>query len=153
LNRFLIYLFRLNKYEFGVFMKFDMTNKPIKMFSFSSMTDIVMLLLIFFLLTSQFIVTTGVKVKLPGAKNNEQSAPSKLVVSITSNNKVYFGRKEIGIDGLALAIAEKNKKRTNANLILRADKAVKIETVIKVIDAAKGVGIERFTIETKKESY
>ncbi len=134
-------------------MKFDMTNKPIKMFSFSSMTDIVMLLLIFFLLTSQFVVTTGVKVKLPGAKNNEQSAPSKLVVSITSNDKVYFGRKEIGVDGLALAIAEKNMKGTNANLIIRADKAVKIETVIKVIDAAKGAGIERFTIETKKESY
>jgi biopolymer transport protein ExbD len=134
-------------------MKFDMSNKPIKMFSFSSMTDIVMLLLIFFLLTSQFVVTTGVKVKLPGAKNNEQVSPSKLVVSITKNNKIYLGRKEIGVEGLAVAIAEKNTNGANANLIIRADKAANIETVIKVIDAAKGAGIGRFTIETKKESY
>ncbi|NOX17007.1 MAG: biopolymer transporter ExbD [Chlorobi bacterium] len=134
-------------------MKFDMSNKPIKMFSFSSMTDIVMLLLIFFLLTSQFVVTTGVKVKLPGAKNNEQTSPSKLVVSIDSYNKIYLGRKEIGVEGLAGAIAEKNTKGVNANLIIRADKAANIETVIKVIDAAKSAGIERFTIETKKESY
>ena len=53
-------------------MKFEMTKKPISIFSFSSLTDIVMLLLIFFMLTSQFVVQTGVKVKLPGAKNNEQ---------------------------------------------------------------------------------
>lgn len=49
-------------------MKFQTSNKPIALFSFSSLTDIVMLLLIFFLLTSQFVIQTGVKVKLPGAK-------------------------------------------------------------------------------------
>ncbi|HRI48364.1 MAG TPA: biopolymer transporter ExbD, partial [Ignavibacteriaceae bacterium] len=52
-------------------MKFETTNKPLAAFSYSSLTDIVMLLLIFFLLTSQFVIQTGVKVKLPGAKNNE----------------------------------------------------------------------------------
>jgi biopolymer transport protein ExbD len=72
-------------------MKFTMANKPLNIFSFSSLTDIVMLLLIFFLLTSQFVIYTGVKVKLPGAKNNEQSIPSKLIVTVTANDKVYVG--------------------------------------------------------------
>ena len=52
-------------------MKLEMNNKPLINFSVSSLTDIVMLLLIFFLLTSQFVLQTGVKIKLPGAKNNE----------------------------------------------------------------------------------
>jgi biopolymer transport protein ExbD len=37
------------------------------------------------------------------------------------------------------------------NLILRADKTVAIDQIIKVIDAAKSIGIDKFTIETEKE--
>lgn len=134
-------------------MKFETSNKPLSTFSFSSLTDIVMLLLIFFLITSQFVVQTGVKVKLPGAKNNEQSLPSKLIVSITAENRVFVGKSEVGFDALAGELSSANQEGTNANLIIRADKTVNIDAVIKVIDAAKGVGIVRFTIETEKQSF
>lgn len=133
-------------------MKFESSNKPLSMFSFSSLTDIVMLLLIFFLLTSQFVIQTGVKVKLPGAKNNEQSAPSRLVVTINELNRMFVGSKEIAVEALAGELSKLNTGK-DGNLIIRADKAVSIETVIKVIDSAKGVGIDKFTIETEKETF
>lgn len=134
-------------------MKFETTNKPLSIFSFSSLTDIVMLLLIFFLITSQFVVQTGVKVKLPGAKNMEQSMPTKLVVSITSENRVYLGTKEVAFDKIAAELSIQNDQGEKASLVIRADKSVNIESVIKVIDAAKGVGITKFTIETEKQSF
>lgn len=134
-------------------MKFETSNKPLSIFSFSSLTDIVMLLLIFFLITSQFVVQTGVKVKLPGAKNNEQTLSSKLIVSITAENRVYLGRKEVGFDALAGELSSNNDEGAEANLVIRADKSVDIESVIKVIDAAKGVSITKFTIETEKQSF
>ncbi|MDH7605089.1 MAG: biopolymer transporter ExbD [Melioribacter sp.] len=134
-------------------MKFETTNKPLSIFAYSSLTDIVMLLLIFFLLTSQFVIQTGVKVKLPGAKNNEQAAPSKMIVTITEQGRIFLGNEEVGIDKLAGKL-ELNKQKTNENnLIIRADKSVKIDLVIRVIDAAKGIGIDRFTIETEKETF
>ncbi len=134
-------------------MKFETSHKPLSMFSYSSLTDIVMLLLIFFLLTSQFVITTGVKVKLPGAKNNEQSSPSKLVVTVNEQGRIFLGSEETPLDMLAGRIeAVKNKTNEN-NLIIRADKSVNIDMVIKVIDAGKGVGIDRFTIETEKQTY
>lgn len=133
-------------------MKFESSNKPLSMFSFSSLTDIVMLLLIFFLLTSQFVIQTGVKVKLPGAKNNEQSAPSRLIVTINEQNRMFVGSKEIAVEALAGELSKLNTGK-DGNLIIRADKAVSIETVIKVIDSAKGVGIDKFTIETEKETF
>lgn len=134
-------------------MKFETTNKPLSIFAYSSLTDIVMLLLIFFLLTSQFVIQTGVKVKLPGAKNNEQAAPSKMIVTITEQGRIFLGNEEIGMDKLAGKL-ELNKQKTNENnLIIRADKSVKIDLIIKVIDAAKGIGIDRFTIETEKENF
>jgi biopolymer transport protein ExbD len=134
-------------------MKFNMSNKPLNIFSYSSLTDIVMLLLIFFLLTSQFVIYTGVKVKLPGAKNNEQSVPSKLIVTVTADDKVYVGNEEVALDALAGKLSAANKEVLEKNLIIRSDKNVKIERVINIIDAAKGIGINKFTIETEKESF
>ncbi len=134
-------------------MKFETTNKPLSIFAYSSMTDIVMLLLIFFLLTSQFVIQTGVKVKLPGAQNNEQVSPAKMVVTLTEQNRIYLGSKEISIDKLAGNLEGLKKSTSENNLIIRADKSVKIDLVIKVIDRAKGIGIDKFTIETEKTSY
>lgn len=133
-------------------MKFEMQNKPLTIFHFSSLTDIVMLLLIFFLLTSQFVIHTGVKVQLPGAKNNEQTVPTRIIVSITEQSKVFVGKEEVGIGALPLKLEALNKNINEENLIIRADKAANIDIVIQVIDAAKGVGINKFTIETEKES-
>lgn len=130
-----------------------MSQKPLTIFSFSSLTDIVLLLLIFFLLTSQFVVQTGVKVKLPAAKNMEQSLPTKLVVSITEEGKVFLGSKAVDIASLPAELEELKRQSAEDNLIIRADKSVNIETVIKVIDASKSVGIDKFTIETEKEVF
>lgn len=132
-------------------MKFELSNRPLSIFSYSSLTDIVMLLVIFFLLTSQFIITTGVKVKLPASKTNEQSAPAKLIVTLTSNGGVYAGSEETSIDALPSKLAELIGTITDSNLIIRADKSVAVDMVIKVIDAAKSNGIDKFTIETQKE--
>jgi biopolymer transport protein ExbD len=134
-------------------MKLTTSNKPLNGFSYSSLTDIVMLLLIFFLLTSQFVIQTGVKVKLPGSKNNEQSIASPLVVTITEKKQVYFGNDVTSLELLPAKLSAAKSDVQDNNLIIKADKTVNIETVIKVIDLAKGVGIDKFTIETEKESF
>ncbi len=133
-------------------MKLQMSNKPLSAFSYSSLTDIVMLLLIFFLLTSQFVLQTGVKVKLPGAKNNEQVNATGLIVTLTERNQVYFGSDITSMELLPAKLSSAKSEQDN-NLIIKADKSVNIATVIKVIDLAKGVGIDKFTIETEKESF
>ena len=134
-------------------MKFQMTNQKLQLFSYSSLTDIVMLLLIFFLLTSQFVINTGVKVQLPGAKQNEQTVPSKLVVTIDLDGNIFVGSEGVSIDKLPGKLEEIKAVSNESILIIRADKTVALDFVINVIDAAKGVGLEKFTIETEKLSY
>jgi biopolymer transport protein ExbD len=133
-------------------MKFETSNKPLSVFAFSSLTDIVMLLLIFFLLTSQFVIQTGVKVKLPSAQNNEQVTQSRMIVTITPQNRIFLGSEEISIDKLAGRLESIKSTSKESNLIIRADKSVQIDLIIRVIDAAKGIGIEKFTIETERIS-
>jgi biopolymer transport protein ExbD len=133
-------------------MRFKTSKEPLSIFAYSSLTDIVMLLLIFFLLTSQFVIQTGVKVKLPGSKTNEPSDPSRIIVTITQNGAIFIGNDEITIDLLPSKLSETKSTIQDDNLIIRADKTVPIELVIKVIDAAKLVEITKFTIETEKEN-
>lgn len=132
-------------------MKFKTSSEPLSIFAYSSLTDIVMLLLIFFLLTSQFVIQTGVKVKLPGSKTNEQSIPSRLIVTLTSGGGIFVGSEEIGINELPARLETIKHGKLEDNLIIRSDKTVAVEMVIKVIDAAKSVGIDKFTIETERE--
>jgi len=133
-------------------MKFNTSNEPLTIFSYSSLTDIVLLLVIFFLLTSQFVIQTGVKVKLPGSKTNEQSEPTRMIVTITSEGVVYAGPDQTTIDMLPGKLMEMQGTADESSLVIRADKTVQIDLVIKVIDAAKSVGIGKFTIETEKEN-
>lgn len=132
-------------------MKFQVSKQPLSIFSYSSLTDIVMLLVVFFLLTSQFVIQTGVKVKLPGSKLNERSEPTMMIVTLTEAGGVYLGQDEVGIDQLAFKLGEAQIQTQSDNLIIRSDKSVSIEMIIKVIDAAKASEIEKFTIETEKE--
>jgi len=132
-------------------MKFNVSNQPISVFSYSSLTDIVLLLVIFFLLTSQFVIQTGIKVKLPSSQTTEQSEQTKLLVTITDAGAIYVGSEQIGIDILGAKLSEIRSTSEENNLVIRADKTVQIDLVIKVIDAAKSVGIGKVTIETQKE--
>ena len=132
-------------------MKFRTSTEPLSIFAYSSLTDIVMLLLIFFLLTSQFVIQTGVKVKLPGSKTNEQTIPSRLIVTLTSGGGIFVGNEEIGMNELSGKLESIKTGKLEDNLIIRSDKTVAIDFVIKVIDAAKSAGIDKFTIETERE--
>jgi len=134
-------------------MKFESSHKPISEFNFSSLTDIVMLLLIFFLLTSQFVLQSGVKVKLPGAKNNEPTQVVNNAITITDQGRIYLGSEEVNLLTLAGKLSQLKIKGQLDNLTIRADQSVKIDLIIKVIDEAKGVGIDKFTIQTEKVSF
>lgn len=131
-------------------MKFKTSNKPLAAFSHSSLTDITMLLLIYFLLTSQFVMHSGVKVKLPGSKTNEQAVQTKMIITVTSDGRIYTGAEETSIAELPTKLSILKSQTNENNLIIRADKTVQIELIIKIMDTGKGIGIDKFTIETEK---
>ena len=128
-----------------------MSNQPLSIFQYSSLTDIVFLLLIFFLLTSQFVIQTGVKVKLPGSKTNEQSLAATMIVTLTADGTIYAGSEVCSLEQLPSKLISLKEGTTEDNLIIKADKTVAIDIMIKVIDAAKTAGIDKFTIQTEKE--
>ncbi|HOJ37117.1 MAG TPA: biopolymer transporter ExbD [Ignavibacteriales bacterium] len=133
-------------------MNFDLDDKSTLVeFSHSSLTDIVMSLLIFFLLTSQFVVLTGVKVTLPGSKANSSTDAAQIVVVISEDKSLYVNTEYVVLSELENKLKQLKTKINTDNLIIKADKSVPVELIIKVIDAGKLSGLGKFTLQTEKK--
>ena len=78
-------------------------------------------------------------------------AASQLIVTITSGGAIFAGPDEVSVDELPARLALMKGQGKEENLVIRADKSVAVDLVIKVIDAAKATGIDKFTIQTEKE--
>ncbi|PQJ73767.1 ExbD/TolR family protein [Polaribacter gangjinensis] len=110
-------------------------NKIDPSFSMSSMTDIVFLLLIFFMLTSTLVTVNAIDVLLPKAGGKTENNAS-VAVSISSDALFYIDKTNVLETELETEILKSvgaDKKKT---IIIRGDKEVAYENVMKVIDIA-----------------
>jgi biopolymer transport protein ExbD len=111
-------------------------NKVKPEFSMSSMTDIVFLLLIFFMLTSNFVVSNGITLNLPSAKGQVVSDKT-VTVSITKDLKYYINDKPVGLSALDARLRKELADMATPTVILNADQAVTLEELVKVMSIIK----------------
>ncbi len=129
-------------------MNFRSQRRFLSAFNFVSLADIVLLLVIFFLLSSTFIVQPGIKVKLPQAKVTEAESEPNIVVVLTRDGSVYLGEEPVSWEELAPKIYQKLLTDPHQLIVLRADREVPLERAVDVLDMAKGAGGEKFLIAT-----
>ena len=129
-------------------MKIESTRKRMVIFSPISLTDIVLLLLIFFLLTSSFVVQPGIKIKLPKAASGQQDDSDKIFLTVAKNERIFLNQKPINTQDLGVEL-RRLLKETPKLVVIRADKDLSLETTIRIVDIAKLAGAERFMIATE----
>lgn len=110
-------------------------NKVSPEFSMSSMTDIVFLLLVFFLLTSPAITPDALDLILPKAKG-KTSNKQNLSVSITKDLDYYVNKERVSERGIESYITSQLQGVEEPIIILRAEEGVPIENAVKVMDIA-----------------
>lgn len=110
-------------------------NKVSPEFSMSSMTDVVFLLLIFFMLTSPVITPEALDLILPKAKGKTTSQQT-LSVSITKDLQFYINSERISSSALESTLKTKLSGEENPTIILRAEEGVPIEKAVNVMDIA-----------------
>lgn len=104
-------------------------------FSMSSMTDIIFLLLIFFMLTSSFITPSGLPINLPASKTSN-IVMQKVSVTITDDLSYYVNDKRTALDDLEIAIKRELKNSDDGVVVLHIDKSVPTEYLVKVAGIA-----------------
>ncbi|MFD2529244.1 MULTISPECIES: ExbD/TolR family protein [Polaribacter] len=110
-------------------------NKVDPSFNMSSMTDIVFLLLIFFMLTSTLVTVSAIDVILPKAGGKTENSKS-VAVTITNNSLFYINKSKVTSSDLESEILKEvgtDKKKT---IVIRGDQDVPYKNVMKVIDIA-----------------
>lgn len=110
-------------------------NKVSAEFSMSSMTDIVFLLLVFFLLTSPAITPEALDMILPRAKGKTTNV-QKASVSITKEGAYYVNKERVSEYGIEKELKKVLSGQEEPTIILRAEEGVPIEDAVFVMDIA-----------------
>lgn len=110
-------------------------NKVTPEFNMASMTDIVFLLLIFFMIASTLVTTNAIDIVLPTASGKTENKKS-VAVSIKEDLTYYIDQKRVGESVLEVQLIEALSSQEQPTIILRAEKSVPVESVVKVMDIA-----------------
>ena len=110
-------------------------NKVTPEFNMSSMTDIVFLLLIFFMIASTLVTTNAIDILLPTASGKTENKKS-VAVSIKKDLTYYIDEKRVGESVLESQLISLLSKKEEPTIVLRAEKSVSVEHVVKVMDIA-----------------
>ena len=110
-------------------------NKISPEFNMSSMTDIVFLLLIFFMIASTLVTTNAIDILLPTASGKTENKKS-IAVSIKKDLSFYIDQSKVEVQNLEAELLQLLQKESTPTLVLRAEKSVPVDYVVKVMDIA-----------------
>ncbi len=116
-------------------MKIRGRNKVTPEFNMSSMTDIVFLLLIFFMIASTLVTTNAIDIILPKASGKTENKKS-VAVSINESLTYFIDQKVVGVSMLESELITALANQEDPTIVLRAEKSVAVEHVVKVMDIA-----------------
>lgn len=114
------------------------------------LTDIFLVLLIIFMITSSAIVESGGKVNLPSAVKT-QSEPRGTTVTITPNHEIYVNQKKVNETNLENSLREVLDRSPDKIVILRGDRAVLFGEAVRVLSIVKKAGASEIAIAAEVE--
>ncbi len=116
-----------------------------------SLIDVVLILLVFLMISTQFVTQSGIEVNLPQAVTEEVKSSEELIITLTKKGNIYFRGKRLSeeslqrkLDALALKYAKTKP------IIIRADKEGPHGRVVRMMDLAKESGFAKLAIATEK---
>jgi biopolymer transport protein ExbD len=130
-------------------MPLQSKNKIDPSFSLSSMTDMVFLLLVFFMLTSSFVTPSGLPVSLPSSKSSNIEI-QKVSVTITPDLQYFVNDKKTAIRDMENQLKQALAGGKEGVVILHVDKSVPVEYVVNVAGIATALKA-KVSIATKPE--
>ena len=117
----------------------------------TSLIDIVFLLLIYFLLTTNFMVEEGIKIKLPQARAAAPQTEEVITIYVDQQGRAFLETQEVSYAGLFDRLREMIEHRKNKLVVVRADRSVILNKAVKVMDIAKAAGAGRLCLATEKD--
>lgn len=119
-------------------MAIQMRNKRDTQFSMASMSDLVFLLLIFFMLTSTLVAPNAIKLLLPNSSSKTMSKQT-VTVYVNKSRNIYVGERKVDPSNLENVLFSQIRNEDAASVVLRSDKSVPVQDIVTVIDAVNEI--------------
>jgi biopolymer transport protein ExbD len=113
--------------------------------------DCVLQLLIFFMLSSSFVLQTGIRVDLPRARAPKLQDEQDIVITITRTNEIFLNDEKMSSDQLPIALLELLTRSGKKIVLIKPDKRVETGKLVEIMGIAKSVGVESLGIATEPQ--
>ena len=117
----------------------------------TSLIDIVFLLLIYFLLTTNFMVDEGIKIKLPNASATSPQTQKEITIVVDKKGRAFLENHEIPLNELFATLKARLMGMEDGLVVIKADRAVVLNKAVRVMDVAKAAGAGRLVLATEKK--
>ncbi len=119
----------------------------------TSMVDVVFLLLIFFMISTTFVESQGIDVKLPTANaKNIQKTPDEVKVYLEKSGRIHLDDHLISLSDLEAHLASYAERASTTTFVILADKKALHGIVVEIMDAARAAGFLKLAIATQQDA-
>lgn len=116
------------------------------------MVDVVFLLLIFFMISTTFIETPGLSIKLPeSSATTIDRKPEELKIFLTSQGGIYHGDQKLSLDEFKQLLRDGQPKAAETTFLLMADTDARHGKVVSLMDLARDAGYRKLAIATEQK--
>ncbi|MEO0882018.1 MAG: biopolymer transporter ExbD [Pseudomonadota bacterium] len=98
------------------------------------MLDVVFILLIFFIVTAQFIKVPGVDISREVVDNKDEIKPLAIIIAIDENSDIYIDKKKVEANAIGYTIRELREDNPNGELVIQADSDSEAEALVTLMD-------------------
>jgi biopolymer transport protein ExbD len=126
---------------------------PITRVDLIPMIDIVFQLVVFFMVSSTFIITPGIGIEFPESRTAEPVAMSRLVVTLVSSDEVYLNKERHTLESLDQALGDlsEEEREQAKTLILEADTEVPYGLIVETLDLLRENGFKGVNLKMREE--
>jgi biopolymer transport protein ExbD len=110
--------------------------------------DVVLMLVIFFMLTTTFVLSPGIEVELPRGQTSQEPRERDAVITMTREGEVYYQDAQVSLETLRAALQRAHVHQPELRVVIKADTLVPHGRVVAVMDMAKSLGIDHLAVAT-----
>jgi len=115
------------------------------------MLDVVFIMLIFFIVTATFIKLPGVEVNKMNTVTEDSYKKVQILVAVSENNEFWIDKKRIEPSALKINLTRMFNENPKGGMVIQADNESNIESVAKVADIARDIGISPVAISVEND--
>lgn len=117
----------------------------------TSLIDVVFLLLVYFLLTTNFLVDEGIDLKLPQAQASRPQVEKELTIYVDAEGTAYLENRPVPLNELFDRLRDLLGDKSDRLVVIKADRGVILNKAVRVMDVAKAAGASRLFLATEKD--